>query len=87
MSWDHDKYQAECRKCGHTGFVILSSDDWGRSSTSWEGFQNKAPHLTEVARMRAGPRDFSPVCECGSRDVVRGKYIGQCNLEGKVISG
>lgn len=76
MSWEHDKYEAQCRSCGRKGFVILSSDDWGRTAIAWEGFRNKAPDSTAVARKRASQRDSSPVCECGSTDVVRGEYVG-----------
>ena len=75
MSWEHDKYEAHCRSCGRKGFVILSSDDWGRTATAWEGFKSKAPDSTAVARKRSSPRDFSPICECGSNDVVRGAYF------------
>ncbi len=38
MSWEHHYYEATCRQCGAKGFKIRSSDDWGRSETSWEGF-------------------------------------------------
>ena len=44
MSWEYDKYEAVCEQCGRQGFCIEGSDDWGRSSTSWLGFEDQEPH-------------------------------------------
>lgn len=76
MSWDHDTYKAKCRKCGYEGTCTVSSDDWGRSKTSWDGFQNVAPSATAVARMRVSAGDARPICACGSSDIERGALIG-----------
>ncbi len=72
MSWEHVKIEARCKACGHAGFRVDSSDDWGRSETSWEGFQAAPASDYEVARMRVGANDF-PLCKCGSRDIEVGK--------------
>lgn len=75
MSWEHLKYEAVCAKCGHNGFIIHSSDDWGRSETSYEGFENALPNNYEVGRKRVGPRDMQPRCKCGSTDIRQGELI------------
>ncbi len=75
MSWEHDKYEATCDHCGHKGFVTHSSDDWGRSEISYEGFQNIEPSATAVGRKRASARDHSPRCACGSTSITRGAYV------------
>jgi predicted nucleic-acid-binding Zn-ribbon protein len=38
MSWEHDTYTITCKKCGHTGRLIISSDDWNRMEATWESF-------------------------------------------------
>src|SRR5690349_858650 len=75
MSWEHEKYEAICSNCGRKGFVIQSSDDWGRFATRYEGFENLEPHPTAVARKRASSESFSPRCPCGSTSVVRGARL------------
>ena len=75
MSWEHEKYIAICKKCGRKGFVIHSSDDWGRSETQYEGFENLPPNDYEVARKRVGPRDSEPRCVCGSSDIKQGELV------------
>jgi hypothetical protein len=77
MSWEHERYTAFCEQCGRTGFCTHSSDDWGRSATRWEGFENVPPHLMAIARKRADPGDMRPLCRCGSTRVVLGPYIGR----------
>jgi hypothetical protein len=69
MSWEYFTYEAFCEQCGREGFCVEGSDDWGRSSTSWGGFENLPPHPTAVARKRADARDMSPVCACGSTKI------------------
>src|SRR2546423_7170410 len=44
MSWEYSRYHARCDKCGKEGVCISGSDDWGRISTSWDGFKSKQPH-------------------------------------------
>lgn len=61
-----------CNGCGHVGEEIVTSDDWGRSSTGWVGFERKPTSAYEAHRMRS---DGSPVCVCGSRSVTRGEVI------------
>jgi hypothetical protein len=75
MSWEYFKYEATCESCGHRGFCIEGSDDWGRSSTSWEGFENRPPHATAVAKKRADSRDMVPVCHCTSTKILIGKLV------------
>jgi hypothetical protein len=75
MSWEYSKFEEVCEQCGRQGFCIEGSDDWGRSSTSWEGFENHEPHPTPVGRKRADIRQMRPVCVCGSSEIVTGKHI------------
>ena len=79
------KYEAQCRTCGRKGFVIEASDDWGRSETTWEGFDNEPPDPTAVGRKRVDARDLTPVCQCGSKSVARGAYIGECDWKGELL--
>lgn len=87
MSTERSKYEAECGACGVKGFCIDSSDDWCRTSTTWVGFVNKAPDPTAVARMRVSPGGSSPVCACGSKNVEKGKYLGECDWKGELYPG
>ena len=75
MSWEHTRYAARCEACGHVGVCIRSSDDWGRSATSWEGFASKEPDNTAVGRKRVGSRDMSPACACGDTRIVLGPVL------------
>ena len=75
MSWQHSKYQARCENCGEEGFCIKSSDDWNRSKTPWEGFENKRPNPILVDRGRVGVDDYDPVCSCGNTKVVKGERL------------
>ena len=77
MSWEHSKYKAKCVQCGHEGYCIRSSDDWGRSQTRWEGFTNEEPDTTAVGRKRLDRRDMSAVCKCGSKNIEVGEYLGE----------
>ncbi|HTV40685.1 MAG TPA: hypothetical protein VMF08_08920 [Candidatus Sulfotelmatobacter sp.] len=76
MSWEHTTYEAHCEDCGAKGFCISSSDNWGRSETSWEGFKSEKPDATSVIRQRVSARDMVPVCKCGSRRIKVGKELG-----------
>ena len=76
MSWEYSKYEAICEACGHSGFCIRGSDDWGRSSTTWEGFDSRSPNSTAVARKRVDSRDIEAVCTCGGTRIRVGKHIG-----------
>lgn len=75
MSWEYSTYEAHCEDCGRRGFCIEGSDDWNRSSTTWEGFDMREPHPTAVARKKADARDMVPVCKCGSSNIVVGKRV------------
>jgi hypothetical protein len=75
MSWEHSKYEARCTACGKKGLVIRSSDDWGRSSTKYVGFENERPDATAVGRKRADARDNSGRCDCGSGSIDLGAFI------------
>ena len=52
MGWEYFRYEAKREDCGHEGVCIQEDDDWGRSSTSWEGFDNVAPDANAVYRNR-----------------------------------
>lgn len=78
VSWEYSKYEAQCQSCGRIGLCIQGSDDWGRSSTTGSGFENREPDPMDVDRKRADKRDLSAVCSCGSSAVVIGKYLGDC---------
>ena len=75
MSWEYSRYEAKCEDCEHEGVCIQGDDDWGRSSTSWEGFDNVAPDSNEVYRKRTDSRESRPICKCGSKRIVVGKLI------------
>ena len=75
MSWDYSRYEAHCEDCGKEGFRINGSDDWGNSSTTWEGFETQSPSDYEVVRKRIGPDELAK-CFCGSSRVVVGKLVG-----------
>jgi hypothetical protein len=75
MSWEYRRYEAKCDACGHTGFCIEDNDDRGRSSTTWEGFENRPPNPYAVAQKRTDPSDYAPICKCGSTTVIVGKLI------------
>lgn len=75
MSWEYSKYEAHCEACGRKGVCIEGSDDWGRSSTSWRGFGNRAPDPSAVIRKKMDSRDSIPVCICGNTRVIIGSYI------------
>lgn len=72
MGWEHDRYEAICEQCGHRGYLIESSDDWGRSARRFEGFENVPPDSYAVGRKREDPRQNSPRCQCGSTQIARG---------------
>lgn len=76
MSWEYSRFEARCDMCGSTGVCVQGSDDWGRSSTSWEGFGSEPPDSNAVARRRVDARDTSPVCKCGNKKIVVGVRLG-----------
>lgn len=76
MSWEYSKFEAQCDNCRKQGFCIKGSDDWNRTSTTWEGFDNVSADATEVARKKADRRDARPICSCGSSRISVGKYVG-----------
>ena len=75
MGWDHDNYEATCAKCGRTGTMVVSSDDWGRSARRYEGFENVEPSNTAVGRARQDRREMNGRCVCGSTEITRGNLI------------
>lgn len=76
MSWEYLRYEARCKVCGHVGVCVKGSDDWNRSSTTWEGFVGQAPDSTAVARKRVDSRDLTPLCRCGSTQVAVDRFFG-----------
>lgn len=77
MSWEYERFEARCDDCGHVGVCVRGSDDWGRFSTSWEGFKNKSPDPTAVARKHVDARDSVPICKCGSTKISVGRLLGK----------
>ena len=75
MSWEYQRFEAKCEVCGHTGVCIQGDDDWGRTKTNWEGFDEEPPDPTAVGRKRASAGDNTPVCKCGSRKITIGQRI------------
>ena len=75
MSWDYTRFKATCKTCGRTGVCVRGSDDWMRSSITWEGFDSKAPSAYEVTRKRVDARDSTGVCECGSSEIELGEIM------------
>ncbi len=75
MSWEYVRYEAKCTVCGKTGSCTQGSDDWGRSSTTWDGFSAHAPSSAAIARGRASARDMLPQCECGTHLISIGAAI------------
>jgi len=75
MGWEYQRFEARCENCGHTGVCIQGDDDWGRTKTNWEGFDEKPPHSTAVIRKRACPGDNVPVCKCGCSKVTVGRRL------------
>ncbi|MHB8345994.1 MAG: hypothetical protein ACYDHM_02225 [Acidiferrobacterales bacterium] len=77
MSSERCYYEATCKKCGRKGFRIDSSDDWGRSEVSWEGFRpftDFPRHDYLVGRKKIDPNEFA-ACECGSTDIEVGRDV------------
>ncbi len=75
MSWDHCYYEATCKRCGAKGFKISSSDDWGRSEISWEGFSTfKDFPNYDVDRRRIDVNEYAK-CTCGSTDIEVGSKV------------
>jgi hypothetical protein len=75
MSWDHDRYKATCAKCGKTGIVIESSDDWGRFARRYKGFEEVEPDATAVGRLRQDRRQMNGRCSCGSTSILTGDRL------------
>lgn len=75
MSWEYEKYEARCESCGKTGFCIRGSDDWNRSSTRWEGFEEVAPSSTAVGMKHADARNLVGQCDCGKSKIVLGSRV------------
>lgn len=67
MSWDETRHKATCSQCGHDGVQINRSDDWGRSETSWEGFDTVPASDYEYHRGRS--EALVPKCKCGSKSI------------------
>ncbi len=75
MSWEYVRYEAKCEFCGRMGVCVRGDDDWGRTSTTWEGFNSRPPSATAVGRMRSDSRDMVPHCPCGEGRIVVGKRL------------
>src|SRR5579863_6619043 len=69
VSWEYSRVEAVCQQCGKRGVCVEGLDDWGRSSTTWEGFENVSPHSSAIGRKRADSRDMTPLCICGSSNI------------------
>ena len=75
MSWEYERYEAVCAVCGHAGVCVRGSDDWGRSSTTWVGFDSREPDPTEVGRKRTDRRDLVAICKCRSSRITVGAFL------------
>ena len=77
MSWEHCYYEATCKKCGRKGFRIDSSDDWGRSKVSWEGFTpfTDSPGHDYLVGRKKIDHDQCAKCECGNTDIEVGRDV------------
>lgn len=73
MSTDEYRYVATCQECGHEGVEIWRSDERANDTSTWVGFDTEPADPYLVFRQRAAP--FRPVCECGSRNIARGKHL------------
>src|ERR1700674_3024931 len=62
-SWERDKYSVTCKACANKGRLILSSDDWNRFESHWEGFK-------EAHAYQYNPTASRAKCEkCESTDI------------------
>ena len=84
MGWDRTKFEATCKSCGHSGYVIKADDDWGRHQTTWIGFDNKEPNVNAVARKNTDARDNTPQCQCGKTSIEVGARLGDCDFQGNL---
>ena len=75
MSWEYTRFRARCDDCGADGVCVEGSDDWNRTSRSWEGFGGRPPDPTAVGRKRADSRQLNPVCACGSSRISVGERL------------
>lgn len=75
MGWERTRYEAHCTACNREGVCIQGSDDWGRTSTDWEGFSSQTPTAAAVARKRVDARDKQAVCVCGSTSIEVGSRL------------
>lgn len=75
MSWEYFRYEAICENCGRQGVCIQGSDDWNRSSTTWEGFESSQPHSYAVGRKKVDSRDQTAACNCGNSKIKIGKLL------------
>lgn len=74
MGWEYTRYKARCESCGKEGVCIRGSDDWNRTSTTWEGFNNESPNAVAVAQGKSDRREMVGHCSCGNSKLV----VGDC---------
>jgi predicted nucleic-acid-binding Zn-ribbon protein len=69
MRSEHDHYAVKCKKCGHTGELVISSEDWNRTEATWTGF-------TELKTFALNPTASWCRCvKCGNEDYPWGAEI------------
>lgn len=73
MSTDEYRYKASCQACGREGVEVQRSDESANETSEWIGFENEPADPYLVHRKRVTP--YRAVCECGSRDIVRGERL------------
>lgn len=79
MSWEHTRYRAICNTCGHEGVRVDSMDDWNRTETRFEGFNQVIADPTMVARKRIS--SGSPRCpNCGGTSITSTELLPKEDL-------
>lgn len=73
MSTDEYRYVAKCQACDCVGVEVRRSDERANETSEWEGFKKEPADPYLVHRKRVTP--YRAVCECGSRDIVRGERL------------
>ena len=73
MSTDEYRYVATCQACDHEGIEVKRSDEEANETSEWVGFISEPADPYLVLRKRVAP--FRAVCECGSRDIIRGEHL------------
>lgn len=66
MSSEYDNYTVTCTACGHTGRLVISSDDRNRMEADWEGFAG-----TKKAYFFKAGASWARCKKCGNEEKSR----------------